>query len=667
MSADASKETSDTTNNAGPDHDATHRAIPGKAVSLDLRFPVFVRIEDTPSGFTVSVHQGDSEKYNGPFASPGLAKQAVPVSNRSWTLEKIVEAILRFRTDDLKKLDEYVQQETGRHLYGATLGLLPKPVRDRLGERENIDLRIETGNDWISSLPWGLLADGNLFLAAKRWSISISRCASTGTCELPPSPRLLVVAPQPAGVNETHADEHLEELENMLSSYDQRLSSGDHMKTVLTWTEYLSCVEDFKPHLVYYYGHGVGDGEKARLVFSKGPNLQRIDKPFADFAAPLRRLERPPVLAYINCCQGDAGGFLGAGAQLGDFVPAVISNRTVAQIPVAQAQAMAFWKNVLGHAVAPHKAAGNLYADMDRFGLGVSDVRWITPVFYAGYGAWKAKPPAQPDRLVQDPYWHLKIDRVKQYSIVIAQTRLMIREQKPKSHAFVWYGQQGQGVEIFHKRLYLELKEELPNVHVHQVRPRWPQHLESYHDAFEDVLTEALDVNHLDDVAGRLRHESNGKTTLLYVRHEPVLSANLINPESLKEYVRWWDAEFARLLEENQYGLLSVSFIVDNPPAFLQCVKEEKIDEQNLKSTVFWVLDEMEKVAKTDLLRFLHTHSIDLPEDRRDEVLQEILERTKGRYEQTVEELKLLRRNAWKAKKCPRPGKKKKTAKTWNY
>ena len=78
-------------------------------------------------------------------------------------------------------------------------------------------------------------------------------------------------------------------------------------------------------------------------------------------------------------------------------------------------------------------------------------------------------------------------------------------------------------------------------------------------------------------------------------------------------------------------------------------MKEEKIDELDLKYTVFWPLDEMEKVAKKDLLLFLRTHNIDLPIDQRDRVLNKILDKTGGRYEHTIEELRKIRNEALSA------------------
>ncbi len=74
---------------------------------------------------------------------------------------------------------------------------------------------------------------------------------------------------------------------------------------------------------------------------------------------------------------------------------------------------------------------------------------------------------------------------------------------------------------------------------------------------------------------------------------------------------------------------------------------KERLEDMDLHKTVFWLLDKMEKIARRDLLNFLRTHNIRLPLKRRDQVLEKILERTGGRYESTIEELKNLVDRAW--------------------
>jgi hypothetical protein len=616
---------------------------------INIALPIFIELNKENEQYSGCIHQGNRDKAFD-LSVLHLDRQLKPIPDHPWSLEDLVGAIIGFKSADLKAFDERVQLDLGQYLYDQTLGQLPEAIQRGFVNAKNIQVRIVSQDEWMLRLPWNLMAHQGIFRCAVGWSVSVSGKAETLDCVLPPSPLILIVAPQPVGVAATGAKDHLEELEDMLSSHDQLLSFNNNLQVAYTWEDFVKLTRDFQPELIYYYGHGVGDSKKTRLVFATGQGMKRVDKPITDFAMCLRQMKKPPLLAYINCCLGDAGGFLGAGMQLGDFIPAVITNRTVAYVSSAQAQAMSLWKNVLLRAVPPHKALAGLYAEMDVREMSTADIRWITPVLHAHYGQWEAKAPTPPDRLTQDPHWHLKIDRVSQYNAVIAQTLLMLNEQKPKSLVFTWYGEQGQGIEIFHRRLWVELREVLSNVFVHQVRPAWPQHLENYHSSFSNMLTQAFGVSTLEDIPARIRAESQGtfgRQSLVYVRHEPVRSTQLINPESLKKYVQWWDSTFVPNLEKNQFALLSVSFIVNDPPAFMGYIEDENIEELDTKHSVFWLLNEMEEVAKRDLLLFLRTHNIDLPEERRDLVLKKILKKTGGRYEQTVEELKKLRLEAW--------------------
>jgi hypothetical protein len=81
----------------------------------------------------------------------------------------------------------------------------------------------------------------------------------------------------------------------------------------------------------------------------------------------------------------------------------------------------------------------------------------MTPVFHCHYDQWKANHPKPASRLERDPHWSLKLDRVRQFGQVFYQTSQMLQEHKPRSLAYIWYGQEGQGVDLFHKRLKFEL------------------------------------------------------------------------------------------------------------------------------------------------------------------------------------------------------------------
>jgi hypothetical protein len=59
------------------------------------------------------------------------------------------------------------------------------------------------------------------------------------------------------------------------------------------------------------------------------------------------------------------------------------------------------------------------------------------------------------------------------------------------------------------------------------------------------------------------------------------------------------------------------------------------------------VLDEMDRLAKHDLVDFLKTHNIRLPRQRKDRLLDTIMEETGGSYEATLEALKDIAQRAW--------------------
>ncbi|MBI1925883.1 hypothetical protein HYR99_16735 [Candidatus Poribacteria bacterium] len=591
-------------------------------------------------------------QYNIPLPDATLSEGAtLRIRERRYALGDLVKALVGYKTADLElAFDERGQLEFGQHLYAQLCSELRPDEREQLRKAEAVRVRIITQDEHISRLPWVLLADGGIFLSTTGWSVALSSQTETIDCELSPSPRLLVIAPQPVGVQRTRAESHIENLQNEVFVQDGRLYEGHHLKVVDKWEDFVKQAEQFEPEIVYYYGHGVGGTDRARLVFATGADNKRQDIPIPDFASCLRQMRRAPRLVYVNCCLGDAAGFLGAGVQLEDFVPAVVTNRTVAVIDAAQAQATAFWKSILLKGVAPHEAVAALYGRMGALSLSIADVRWMTPVLHYHYRGWRANPPTPINPLEHDPHWHLKIDRVSQFGVVYTQTLQMLRERIPRSLAFAWYGKEGEGIELFHERLNVQLREELGDTYLYEVRPRWPVELDNIHRSFADMLTEAFEVNELGDIPARIRSKTSGafgKQTLVYVRHEPVTSSKVMNPGTLKEYLLWWDTTFIPTLESGQFSLLGVSFIVNNPPRFHEHVHEDGLEDLDLDGTVFRFLDEMEKVARRDVLDFLRTHRIRFPIERRDRELDRILEKTEGHYEQTVEELREIVTQVW--------------------
>lgn len=543
----------------------------------------------TQRAYTGSIHQGNPTIAKSLPALKLSPDDEVTIKEQTYSLGELVQALIKFNRTDLEiAFEERGQLEIGHYLYQQIFGDIHssdlKPSPD-----DQVDLRIVTDDEHIASLPWVLLAHQGLFLTAAGWSVSLARTSQRRVCHLPASPKMLVVAPEPVNVEKTKAKTHLEMLEYRLSLYDHHLSVGDNIRVAATWDEYRRLLPEFTPHIVYYYGHGEGDQYQSRLVFATGNQKQRIDKPIADFAQCLHELAEPPSLVYLNCCSGNAGGFLGAGWQLGAFIPAVITNRTVTYIDAAQAQALALWQSILLDGRPPHVAMTEMRSKLADLNLSFQDARWMTPVIHCDYSEWNSTPPQRIDPLVHDPHWHLKLDRVAQFGTTAFQTRQMLREYRPRTLAYVWYGQKGQGIDLFHKRLRIELQDDLDTqAHFYEVRPEWPMDYAEPNRSFADMLTEAFDVHALQDIPRSIRSYTRGavgRQTLVYVRHQPVKSKHTLNPRLLKAYLTWWDQVFAPLLQERCYALLTISFEVNNPIKFRQALLDgEKLYDLDLGS-----------------------------------------------------------------------------------
>ncbi|MCP4105959.1 MAG: CHAT domain-containing protein [Desulfobacteraceae bacterium] len=613
----------------------------------------FIKIENKNEQYQATIYKNSQTPSHITENLKLSPNDKVTIKGNPYTLEQLIEALIQYQENDLKLVyDERGQMEFGQYLYQQLFNNADPNLLRSL-RNENAQLRIITQDEHITRLPWVLLADENsIFLSATGCAISLSTRIDCYDHELPHSPKILIAMPQPGNLPETQAEPHLEKLEDMLTHADHRYYQGRNLRTVSTWEDFQEQVKLFQPDAIYYYGHGIGDKHTSALAFTTGNTRKQHNVSVSDIADFFRHLAtKMPSIAYLNCCLGDAGGLFGAGRQLGNLIPAVITNRTIAEIEAARAQAMSFWRSTLLDGLAPHKALNDIRHNIAHTNLTFADARWMTPVLHRHYNNWKAHPPERVNRLKHDPYWHLKLDRVHQFAHVYYLTDQMLKERKPRSLAYTWYGTEGQGVDMFHHRLKIELREKLTNTHVYEIRPDWPIEFEKPYQSFEDMMTEAFGVQTLDHIPTNIRNYSRGQIrnqTLVYIRHSPLRTTKVITLNRLKTYLEWWDCHFTPLLEKHSFALLGISFVVGNPGKFRKTLIDKKrINDLQLQDTLFNLLDEMDKVVKKDLLDFLKAHSIRLPRKRQDKVLEEILEQTGGQYEMTLEALKDIVNRAW--------------------
>ena len=120
---------------------------------------------------------------------------------------------------------------------------------------------------------------------------------------------------------------------------------------------------------------------------------------------------------------------------LRNFIPAVITNRTAAKIEAAQDQAEAFWRCLLLDGFSPNDAMNQMRHYQKKDYVSLADARWMTPVLHCNYDRWASNPPKKISHHILDPFWHLKIDRVKQFGSVYSgvrshNMRLLLRKMR---------------------------------------------------------------------------------------------------------------------------------------------------------------------------------------------------------------------------------------------
>lgn len=610
--------------------------------------------------------QRDGDQYNGrirsgnggtPFNLTNVqlgADTKVEINGYPRTLGDIVENLVHHRIESIEAdLDEGGQLAVGRHLYAETFGRMKAAGWALPVQAEGIEVRIVTEDEHIARLPWVLLASDGAFLSANGWSVALSSRDTYTDCVLPPSPKVLLVMPEPAGAP-TRAEKHLEDIVRTLSSANSLHTPGRNLEVAHTWEQFLHLARNFAPHVIYYYGHGVGDFHASSLLFVTGEGQDAVEKPIVDFVNGL--LSAPglsPRLVYLNCCQGDTGGLLGAGRQLGGAVPAVISNCTAAHIGTAQRQGLTLLQSILLKATPPHTAVAEMRRDMAGMDLTFRDVRWMTPVLHCHYDAWRAEKPRPRNRIERDPDWRLKLNRREQFNAIFSPAVQMLSYHSPRTLAYVWYGQEGQGVELFNQRVKVELQRHCMRSRVlfREVKVQWPMAPHDFNGSMESMLTSALDVAALDEITGLLNAELAGTghaEALLYIRPRPI-SPEAVSAQAVKRYLAWWNKRVVPLLAGcSSYALIGLPFIVRDVKEFDTSLSAEGVREWDFSHTGFSVLDEMGCLVRRDVVDYLLNYDIvDLPVEPRNRAIDSILAETRGEYELTLGKVTDIERLAW--------------------
>lgn len=610
----------------------------------------FVSIEANGGSYTCRLRETQFSKNYAEFSVRLGANDSVEIKGQSVSLGTLVKKLADYNQIELSQyFDDRGQLDLGRYLFDEIFRPLNQLEQTRLASA-SVEVRIVTTDEHVAKLPWCLLAHGEVFLTTEKWSVALSASADECTdCLLSPSPRLLFVTPQPRTWGKTEAPAHVAEVETLLCVANPLHTKDKHLRIVETWSDLTSALESFKPHIVYFYGHGTGDMNASRLVFSKTGGGDDL-RPVADFANLLRSQGSDcPVMVYVNCCKGDVGGLLGVSFQLGSFIPAVITNCTTARIDAAREQARTVWRNILVNGVAPHEAVICMRRRVAEAHFSFSDIRWMTPVLRYRYKKWEFRAPANEARLQLKPNWDNLLDRTKQTAEVVFRVGSMLQAQKRPCLAILWHGQEGQGIEQFYHRVEIELQNRFHDVALYQVTPAWPQDLHNFHRSISDMLAEAFEVSGFEEISYKIRFEMLRKgahRSVVFLRH-PVLNSEvqMSDPNQLRNYLEWLDKNLASQMDPSTCLLVGCGFEQNNHSFLSQGTpfkREafEALEDVEFTSLTFHILEELGKVERRDLLDFMRVQTYQLPVELRDKLITRIIERTGGQYQRVVEELK---------------------------
>jgi hypothetical protein len=112
----------------------------------------------------------------------------------------------------------------------------------------------------------------------------------------------------------------------------------------------------------------------------------------------------------------------------------------------------------------------------------------------------------------------------------------------------------------------------------------------------------------------------------------------------ITNFLGWLQDKFARHLKERTLVIIGMGYEVTDPATFdkaLQLRLPEWMDYDNL---AFHFLRELEAIQTRHLVEFLQNceEGLDFPKEERWRISGDIMSRTEGKYEETVNELKKI-------------------------
>ncbi|WMP17281.1 CHAT domain-containing protein [Thiothrix lacustris] len=572
----------------------------------------------------------------------------VELKGKQVELARLDEAFTHFKTDVLRDFDEAAQLQLGQHLYRLLFATAPA---DLFPADEETLLRVVSDDAFIQRIPWNLLTRDQTFLVMENWHITVAAKTSgePRTLHFADAPKVLLVCQAPRDQTANGAEEHANDLLQFLRGRYGYFLNPQALDVVSDWDGFVRKLAEQPWDVIYYYGHGTGDGYGASLLFADGAG-KTMEVTMGKLASLLKAC--PPSLLYLNACRSGSNGIAGSIIQLGALLPALLVNRTDAFTDAAREQARIFLERLLLDHYPPHQAITHAYSSK---GHGLASVRWMTPILYQHYTQWDFSGSNVQRFVGKDMHWYLKLDRTAQFSRVFYRTSDMLVSDSPSTLACFWYGTHDQGVDRFHERLPIELRKRSRDMDMVTFTFRWPPHFNDPHKACEHMVCEGFGVRFLDYLPGSLQNLATGGVSnpqVIHCRFATLRRGNPVRLGHLAYLLEWWGAEVhSRLRDYGIRALLAFAYELEQPDPHFGNICRGELAKAGLKSGMkLELLDELQTVNSEDILEFLDKFEVELPVtgDDRIHLIHSIVQRSNGNYEQILNELQTIVSQAYK-------------------
>lgn len=557
-------------------------------------------------------------------------------------LSRLDDAFTYFDKDFLRtSFDEAAQLQLGQYLYQSLFADAPA---DFFPAQKTVLLRVVSDDAFIQRLPWNVLTRHNTFLVMENWHITVATQTSGAarTVQFADAPKVLLVCQEPSDQTATKAREHGNELLQYFRGRYGYFLNPQALAVVSDWAGFVRKLTEQTWDVIYYYGHGMGDGYGASLLFADGAG-KAMEVSMGKLADVLKNA--PPSLLYLNACRSGGNGIAGSVTHLG-MIPALLVNRTDALTDAALEQGRIFLERLLVDHYPPHQAITHAYSSK---GHGLASVRWMTPILYQHYTEWHFPNSNVQHFVGKDMHWYLKLDRTAQFSRVFYHTNDMLVSDSPTTLVCFWHGTQQQGVDRFHARLPIELKQRSRDMEMVTFSFRWPLEFLDPHKVCERMVREGFGVSFLDALPGMLQNLSIGGISnplVVHCRFETLRKGSPMNLGRLAVFLKWWETEVhARLRSYGIRTLLALGYELKEPDPQFATICRNELTKVKLKSGMkLELLDELQQVSEQDILDFLAKFDVELPVvgDDRTKLINDIVVRTDGHYEKVLNELQTI-------------------------